>query len=88
MRVTGLRQSLEGIKALASLGGGAVMLWIVYEFAGVLLDQAAAKAPGGYGGTIANQWLNTGLDVVLPATFLGLMFFGLVAQAVLQRRYP
>jgi hypothetical protein len=89
MRTTarGLGQALEGIKAFASLGGGAVVLWIVYTFGGVLLPQAADRAPGGYGGVQMNQWFNTGLDTILPLVFLLLVFFGLVGRAVLARRY-
>lgn len=85
MKVDGLGQALEGIKAIASLAGGAVMLWIVYVFGDQFLPDAASKAPGGYGGIVANGWLNTGLDTVLPLAFLGLVFFGLVASAILSR---
>lgn len=70
---------------LASLGGAAIVTWIVYMFA-TYLDEAAGEAPGGYGGVVANEWLNLGLDTVLPATFLLLAFFGLVANGVLNRR--
>lgn len=87
MRADGLNQSLEGIKALASLGGGAIVLWVVYEFANAIHDDAAARAPGGHGGAITNDWINIGLDSVLPAVFLGLVFFGLIATAVHQRDY-
>jgi len=86
-QVRGLEQALEGIKAVGGLAGGAVILWIVYEMASVVLVDAASRAPGGYGGSVANQWLNTGLDTVLPAAFLGLVFFGLVGRAVISRRY-
>jgi len=86
MKHQGLDQALEGIKAVGSLAGGACVLWIVYTIAGVMLDDAAQRAPGGYGGVQANNWLNTGLDQVLPAVFLLLVFFGLVATAVLTRR--
>lgn len=87
MRARALRQPLEGIKAIASLAGGAVVLWIVYEFGGRLLDDANASAPGGYGGAVTNTWINTGLDTILPLAFVGLVFFGLIAQAVFSRRY-
>lgn len=87
MRATGLPQPLEGIKAVGGLVAGAIVLWIVYEFAGVLLTDAAERAPGGYGGAVANDWLSTGLDTVLPLVFLMLVFFGLVATAVKSRRY-
>jgi len=87
MQARGLGQALEGIKAIGSLAGGAVVLWIVYTVAGVMLDDAAERAPGGYGGIEANQWLTTGLDTILPAVFLALVFFGLVASAILSRRY-
>lgn len=87
MRVSGLQQSLEGIKAIASLAAGAAVLYVVYTVAGVILPDAAQRAPGGYGGMQMNQWFNVGLDRVLPATFLALVFFGLVATAVLSRRY-
>lgn len=86
MRTKGLRQSLEGIKAIASLGGGAIVLWLVYTIAGVLLADASDRAPGGYGGVEANEWISTGLDTILPAAFLLLVFFGLVASAILSRR--
>lgn len=86
MRARGLDQPLEGIKAVASLGGAAIVLWIVYAF-DEYLDLAANDAPGGHGGVVANEWLNIGLDVVLPGTFLLLVFFGLVAQALLGSRY-
>lgn len=86
MRARGLGQALEGIKAIASLAGGAVVMFVVYVFADTFLIQAKADAPGGYGGVVANEWLSTGLDTVLPATFLGLVFFGLVASAILSRR--
>lgn len=87
MRHTGLGQALEGIKAVASLGGGAIVLWIVYWFGETILANAGDNAPGGGGGVVANDWINTGLDTVLPAAFLLLVFFGLVASAVLNRRY-
>lgn len=87
MRARGLGQALEGVKAIGGLAGGAIVLWIVYQMAGVILTDAADRAPGGYGGAQANQWLNTGLDTVLPAAFLGLVFFGLVGSAILSRRY-
>jgi hypothetical protein len=82
-----LNQPLEGMKALGGLAGAAIVLWIVYSFADVLLVDASNRAPGGYGGAVANQWLNTGLDTLLPALFLLLVFFGLVARAVIARRY-
>lgn len=87
MRATGLGQALEGVKAIASLAGGAVVLWIVYTIGSYYLDDAASNAPGGYGGAVANDWINVGLDQVLPATFLGLVFFGMVASAILSRRW-
>jgi len=87
VRHTGLGQALEGIKAIASLGGGAVVLWVVYWFGDTILVDASARAPGGSGGAVANDWINTGLDMVLPAAFLLLVFFGLVATAILNRRY-
>lgn len=87
MRADGLRQSIAGIKAIGGLGGGVIIMWMVYEYASFLLVEAGDNAPGGYGGAVANDWLNTGLDVVLPATFLGLVFFGLVASAIYSRRY-
>lgn len=87
MRVSGLQQSLEGIKAIASLVAGAAVLFVVYTIAGVILPDAAQRAPGGYGGAEMNQWFNIGLDAVLPAAFLGLVFFGLVARAILSRRF-
>jgi len=86
-QLRGLDQALEGIKAVASLFGGAIVLWVVYEFAGVLLVDAKERAPGGSGGVTANDWLNTGLDTMLPLLFLGLVFFGLIASAILSRRY-
>lgn len=82
-----LRQPLEGIKALGSLAGGAIILWIVITFADYLLGDARTTAPGGYGGVIANNWLTTGVETVLPLLLLGLVFFGLIAQAVFRRRY-
>lgn len=87
MQADGLGQALEGVKAFASLAGGAVVLWIVYTIAGVFLVDAKERAPGGYGGVVANDWINVGLDQVLPAAFLGLVFFGLVASAILSRRW-
>lgn len=87
MRARGLGQALEGIKAVGGLAGGAVVLWVVYSVAGVFLTDAAERAPGGYGGAQTNVWLNTGLDQVLPAAFVALVFFGLVASGVLSRRY-
>lgn len=83
----GLEQSLEGIKAIGSLAGGAIVIYVVYTIADVFLSDAGQQAPGGFGGQQANTWLNTGLDQVLPATFLLLAFFGLVARAVLSRGY-
>lgn len=85
MRADGLNQALEGIKVIASLGGAAIVLWVVYMFA-EYLDLASTAAPGGYGGAEANAWLNIGLETILPATFLLLGFFGLIAQAILARR--
>lgn len=86
MRASGLDQPLEGIKAIAALGGAAIILWIVYAF-DEYLTLAAGSAPGGYGGVVANEWLGVGLDTILPGTFLLLVFFGLVSQAILGRRY-
>lgn len=86
-RHEGLNQSLEGIKALASIPAGAICLYVAYEVTGVFLDDAASRAPGGYGGAQANVWINTGLDQVLPVAFLLLVFFGLVMSGVLSRRY-
>lgn len=86
MRATGLGQALEGIKVIASLGGGAIVLYVVYEFA-VVLELARDEAPGGSGGLVANDWLNTGLDTVLPVALITLAFFGLVSQAILARRF-
>lgn len=77
----GLGQPIAAIKALGGLATGAIIIYIVYQFAGEFLPRARARAPGGYGGMVANDWLNTGLDSVLPATFLVLMFFGFVAWA-------
>lgn len=87
MRATGLGQSLEFVKAIGSLGAGAVMLWIVYTYAGFVLPEARDRAPGGSGGVQANDWLQTGLDTALPGLFLGLVFFGLIASAIWSRRY-
>ena len=84
-RATGLPQALEGIKAIGSLAGAAIILYVVYMFDSVLLDDAAAEAPGGYGGVVANEWLNAGLDTILPLTFLLLVFFGLVTRAIAAR---
>lgn len=86
-RYRGLGQALEGLKALGSLVGGSVVLYVVYTVAGVFLDDAASQAPGGYGGAQTNVWINTGLDQVLPIAFLMLAFFGLVAAGVLSRGY-
>lgn len=86
-RHEGLQQALEGIKGIASLAGGAVVLYVVYTITGVFLDDAASRAPGGYGGAQTNVWINTGLDQVLPVAFLLLVFFGLVAAGVLSRGY-
>ncbi len=83
----GLQQPLEGIKAIGGLAAGAIVIYIVTMFAEQLLPDAQAAAPGGYGGQQANQWLNTGLDTVLPLLFLFLVFFGLIAQGVFVRRY-
>jgi len=82
-----LQQPLEGVKAIGGLAVGAIMTFIVYMFANQLLPEAADGAPGGQGGMIANQWINTGLDTVLPLLFLLLVFFGLVSKAVMSRRY-
>lgn len=82
----GLGQALEGIQAIGALASGAIVLFLVYRIGGFLLADAKAKAPGGYGGLVANDWFTTGLDVVLPATFLLLVFFGLVAAAVMSRQ--
>lgn len=79
----GLDQALEGIKAVASFVAGAVMLYIVYTTADVFLVDANNRAPGGFGGAEANAWINTGLDQVLPAAFVLLIFFGLVARGVI-----
>lgn len=87
MRARGLRQSIAGIKGIAGLAGGAIVIWIVYVYAGFLLVDAEDQAPGGFGGIVANEWLNVGLDVVLPATFVGLVLFGLIMDAVYSRRY-
>jgi len=81
-RLDGLHQALEFIKATAALGGGAVMLWIVYEVGDLVLPWALQYTPGGYGGVQMNDWFKIGLDVVLPATFLFLAFFYLVARGV------
>jgi hypothetical protein len=87
-RHDGLHQALEGIKAVASLVGGAAIIFVVYTVGRPFLNDAAANAPGGYGGAQTTVWLNTGLDRVLPAVFLFLVFFGLVAAGVLStRRY-
>lgn len=72
------------MKGIAGLVGGAVVLWIVYEFASVFLPQARDNAPGGYGDVLMNNWFGVGLDTVLPLAFLGLFFFGMVAQGILR----
>lgn len=82
----GLGQALDGIKAIGSLPAGAVVLYVVYRASAFFLDDASARAPGGYGGAQTNVWLNTGLDQVLPVAFLFLAFFGLVAAGVLSGR--
>lgn len=82
-----LNQALEGIKFFAGLGAGAIVLFVVYMFASVIHADARARAPGGYGGVQANDWISTGLDTVLPAAFLLLGVFGLLATAILSRRY-
>jgi len=80
-----LDQPLEGMRIVASIAGAAIMLWVVYGFSS-LLDDAAASAPGGNGGVVANDWLVIGLDQVLPLLFIGLIFFALIAQAIKSRR--
>lgn len=87
MRAQGLGQALEGIKAFASLAGGAIVLWVVYAVAELLLPEADAGTPGGLGGAQMNDWFTTGLDSLLPALFLGLVFFGLIAAALRSRRF-
>jgi len=82
-----LDQALEGIKAIGGLGAGAIVIFVVYRFAGVVLTDAAERAPGGYGGAIANDWIGQGLDIVLPSMFVFLAFFGLLAAAIFSRRY-
>lgn len=79
-----LGQALGFIKLVASLGGGAIMVWVVWQVGYPLLDDAKAAAPGGYGGLIANDWIRTGMEV-LPILFLALAFFGFIALAVYQR---
>jgi len=86
MQAQQLDQALEGIKAIGGLAAGAVVLFVVYSYASVILTDARSRAPGGYGGLVANDWINIGLDTVLPAMFLFLAFFGLVATAILSRR--
>lgn len=81
----GLGQALEGIKAIGSLAAGAVVLWLVYAISDPLLAESRSRAPGGYGGLTGADWLSTGLDSILPAAFLLLVFFGLVATAALSR---
>jgi hypothetical protein len=73
--------AMEGIKLVASLAAGAVVIAIVYQFA-IYLELASKHTTHGLGGAQTNQWLNTGLDVVLPGAFLGLTFFGFVSYAV------
>lgn len=87
MRATGLNQPLAGIKALGGLAVGSIVLYIVYTYANYILTDARERAPVGYGGRVANDWISTGLDIVLPATFLFLVFFGLISAGVLSRRY-
>jgi len=87
MELNGLHQALEGMKAIGSLAVGAVVLYVGCVITGVFLEDAAARAPGGYGGAQTNAWLTTGLDQVVPVAFLFLVFFGLVAAGVLSRRY-
>lgn len=87
MPATQLDQALEGVKAIAGLGAGAIIIFVVYRFAGVVLTDARSRAPGGYGGIRANDWIMTGLDIILPATFVFLVFFGLLAAAIFSRRY-
>lgn len=87
MQARSLNQSLEGIKAIASLGGGAIVIFVVYQYANAIHTDARARAPGGYGGVQANDWIGTGLDVVLPALFLFLVFFGLIMAGIKSRRY-
>lgn len=82
-----LDQALEGIKAIAGLGAGAIIIFVVYQFAGVVHADARARAPGSYGGMQANEWISTGLDIVLPSMFVFLAFFGLLAAAIFSRRY-
>lgn len=86
MAAARLGQALGFVKLTASLLGGAVILWMFYPALFMILDEAKAQAPGGYGGLEANQWLRTGAEQ-LPTVFLLLAFFGYVSLAVFQRRY-
>lgn len=87
MQARALQQPLEGIKAIGGVVGGAVVVYVVYVFASVIHSDARARAPGGYGGVVANDWISIGLDTVLPATFIFLTLFGLIASGVFARRY-
>jgi hypothetical protein len=81
-----LGQALGFIRLVASLLGGALMLWMFFPAFDMIMSGAAERAPGGYGGMEANRWLQTGANQ-LPIVFLLLGFFGFIALAVFQRRY-
>lgn len=86
MALPRLGQAIGFIKMVASLLGGAIVLWVFWDPFYMILDTAKDNAPGGYGGMEANQWLRTGSEQ-LPIVFLLLAFFGFISLAVYQRRY-
>lgn len=87
MQAQQLDQALEGIKAIGGLAAGSIVIYIAYVYSSVIHTDARARAPGGYGGMIANDWITTGLTFILPATLVFLAFFGLLVRAIYSRRY-
>lgn len=81
-----LGQAIGFVRLVASLFGGAILLWMFWEPFDMIMDTAERDAPGGYGGVEANEWLRLGSEQ-LPVVFLLLGFFGFIALAVFQRRY-
>lgn len=76
--------TMSFVKLLASLGVGAAIIYAVYRATDPLLADAREAAPGGMGGMAANQWFETGLDI-LPGIFLFCAFFGFLVIAVYER---
>jgi hypothetical protein len=79
-----LPQSVQIVQFFASLGGGAVVIWVVWELVAEPLDYVGANATGLV--ATSNEWFDI-LIQNLPIAFVFIAAMGSIAWTVFATRF-